>query len=101
MKIVRVPAHKGRFFEVLQTTDRSQTAVMTIAGGGDGGPEEIHAADQIIYIIEGEAVIRLGPRAHRVAAGSLVTIPACTRHHVSNPGETPLFFLSVYAPPEY
>jgi mannose-6-phosphate isomerase-like protein (cupin superfamily) len=28
-------------------------------------------------------------------------IPAGTRHHVRNPGSTPLFFVTVYAPPEY
>ena len=28
-------------------------------------------------------------------------IPAGTRHHVKNAGASPLFFLSVYSPPEY
>ena len=101
MEIARVPEHKGRFFEVLQTTARSQTAVMTIAPGEDGGPEETHEGDQIIYIIDGEAIVRLGPQSHRALAGSLLTIPAVTRHHVSNPGREPLFFLTVYAPPAY
>lgn len=37
---------------------------------------------------------------HR-GAGTLITIPAGTRHHVRNPGATPTFLLTVYAPPEY
>lgn len=39
MDIVDVFAHRGRFCEVLQETERSQTAVMTIAPGADAGPE--------------------------------------------------------------
>ena len=35
------------------------------------------------------------------AAGALVMIPARTRHHVTNAGEVPLFFVTVYAPPAY
>jgi len=50
MDVVYAPAHRGRFFEVLQQTERSQTAVMTIAPGEDGGPEEEHAGDQILYV---------------------------------------------------
>jgi mannose-6-phosphate isomerase-like protein (cupin superfamily) len=30
-----------------------------------------------------------------------VLIPAGERHHVRNPGPGSLFFLTVYAPPEY
>ncbi|MFN3468022.1 MAG: cupin domain-containing protein, partial [Candidatus Brocadiales bacterium] len=34
-------------------------------------------------------------------AGTLVTIPAGTHHYVRNEGDTPLFILTVYAPPVY
>ncbi len=38
--MVDIHRYRGRFFEVLQETGRSQTAVMTIEPGRDGGPEE-------------------------------------------------------------
>ena len=101
MKIERVFDYKGQFFRVLQETSRSQTAIMTIAPGADAGPEEVHEGDQIIYIVEGEAVVRLDGKEHRAGQGALLTIPARTRHHVRNPGKISLFFLTVYAPPEY
>jgi mannose-6-phosphate isomerase-like protein (cupin superfamily) len=101
MDVVDALAHRGRFFQVLQQTERSQTAVMTIAPGEDGGPEEEHGGDQIIYVVEGEAVVRIGAREHKAAAGALVMIPARARHHVRNPGAVPLFFVTVYAPPAY
>jgi mannose-6-phosphate isomerase-like protein (cupin superfamily) len=94
-------AHRGEFFRVLQQTSRTQSAVMTIAPGAEAGPEEEHGGDQIVYVLEGEAVVRIAGREHRAGAGTLLTIPAGASHHVRNPGATPLFFLSVYSPPEY
>ena len=52
-RVVDVFAHRGRFFGVLQETERSQTGVMTIAPGADAGPEEQHEGDQIIYGVGG------------------------------------------------
>jgi len=101
MDIRDIARYRGEFFRVLQQTERSQTAVMTIAAGQDAGPEETHRADQIIYIVEGEAVLRVDGDECRAGAGTLVVIPAGARHHVRNPGRKRLFLVSVYAPPEY
>jgi len=101
MDVVDALAHRGRFFRVLQQTARSQTAVMTIDPGADAGPEEEHGGDQIIYVVEGEVLVRIGETEHKAAAGALVMIPARTRHHVTNSGRVPLFFVTVYAPPAY
>jgi mannose-6-phosphate isomerase-like protein (cupin superfamily) len=99
--VVDVLAHRGQYFRVLQQTERSQTAVMTIRPGEDAGPAEEHPGDQIIYVVEGEAIVRIADREHRAGPGTLVTIPARTRHHVTNPGRVPLFFVTVYTPPAY
>ena len=62
-------AYRGRFFEVLQETERTQTAVMTIAPGQDGGPEETHAGDQVVFVVEGEAIVTSrGPRTRPARA---------------------------------
>ncbi len=99
--LVDITRYRGQFFAVLQETARSQTAVMTIGPGQDAGPEETHEADQIIYVVEGEATIRVEGVEHHAKAGGCVLIPAGARHHVTNPGAGPLFFLTVYAPPAY
>ena len=101
MEPVDIFAHKGGFFRVLQRTPRSQAAVMTIAPGGDAGPEEEHSGDQIIYIVDGRALVRVEGKKYHAGPGTLLTIPARTRHYVKNPGDTPVFFLTVYAPPVY
>lgn len=61
MELVEIFDYKGQFFRVLQRTPRSQTAVMTIAPRADAGPEEEHDGDQIICIVEGEAVTVYAP----------------------------------------
>jgi mannose-6-phosphate isomerase-like protein (cupin superfamily) len=99
--LVDINRFRGRFFHVLQETERSQTAVMTIGPGEDAGPEETHAADQIIYVVEGEATVRVERAEHRAGPGACVLIPAGARHHVRNAGSSPLFLLTVYAPPAY
>ena len=101
MQPVDIFDHKGGFFRVLQRTPQSQAAVMTIEPGGDAGPEEEHRGDQIIYIVEGEALVRVQDQEYHARPGTLLTIPARTRHFVKNPGATPVFFLTVYAPPVY
>ena len=98
---VDVYKHRGKFFEVLQQTERSQTAVMTLEPGLEAGPEETHLADQVIYVIEGEAAVRVAGKHHKAAAGALFMVPAGTPHHVANPGRVPLFLVTVYAPPAY
>ena len=101
MQPVDIFDHQGEFFRVLQRTSRSQVAVMTIEPGEDAGPEEEHGGDQIIYIIAGEALVRVQDQEYHAKPGMLLTIPARTRHFVKNPGATPVFFLTVYAPPVY
>jgi mannose-6-phosphate isomerase-like protein (cupin superfamily) len=101
MEPVGIFDHKGKFFRVLQRTSQSQAAVMTLAPGMDAGPEEEHHGDQLIYIVEGEALVRVKDQEYHAGPGTLLTIPARTRHYVKNAGAMPVFLLTVYAPPVY
>jgi mannose-6-phosphate isomerase-like protein (cupin superfamily) len=99
--LVHPAEYRGDFFRVLQSTAASQTAVMTVAPGQDAGPEEEHTGDQIVYVLEGQAEMRVGTERLSAGPGALVLIPAGVRHHARNAGATPLFFLTIYAPPVY
>ena len=101
MDVVDVFQHRGAFFRVLQQTKITQTAVMTIEPGGDAGPPERHDGDQIIYVIEGDASITIGAATKRCGTGALAVVPAGTEHHVKNAGGHPLFFVTIYSPPQY
>lgn len=101
MDVVNIFQHRGKYFNVLQGTQRSQTGVMTLGAGQDTGEGDVHSGDQVIYIVEGKALLRLGKEEVLAEAGTLIMIPAGTLHSVCNKGDTPLFILTVYAPPVY
>lgn len=98
---IDVTGHKGQFFTILAETDKSQIGVMTIKPGQDSGPEEIHSGDQIVYVIDGEAQVRLNGEEGKVISGQALIIPAGAQHHIYNCGQNQLFFLTIYAPPSY
>lgn len=101
MNPINIYDHKGAFFKVLQQTNLSQIGTMTIPAGQDGGPKETHSADQIFYVVEGEAEIDMAGTKHHLGGGSIITVPANTEHHVYNPGGNDLFVLTIYTPPQY
>lgn len=101
MDVVNIFQHRGKYFSILQGTQRSQAGVMTLGVGQDTGEGDVHSGDQVIYVVEGKAFLRLGKEEAVAEAGTLVTIPAGTHHYVRNEGDTPLFILTVYAPPVY
>jgi len=52
-------------------------------------------------VLKGQAEVAIGSERRQVGPGALVLVPARTLHHVRNSGPTPLFFLTLYAPPAY
>jgi mannose-6-phosphate isomerase-like protein (cupin superfamily) len=100
---------RGGFFDVLNSTERAQTVLHTVeAGRVAGGPNEHPDSDQVAFVVEGQAAIRLWhdgpdqpPREETCPPGTLVHIPADVQHWVKSVGAEELVLLSVYAPPEY
>lgn len=101
MKAKDTKKHKGEFFKILETTENSQTAVMTIEPGEDSGAHGIHPGDQVIYCIEGKGEIEIKEEKHPIKEGEFLTIPAKTKHKGYNTGEKDFFFITIYAPPAY
>lgn len=105
----RLEEAKGSFFHILHTTDRTQTAAMTVEPGREAGPAEVHEeSDQVFLIIEGEAQVRVWSRGQeeepderRLEPGAVLVVPAGVRHWVKSVGSKPLFFFTVYGPPAY
>jgi mannose-6-phosphate isomerase-like protein (cupin superfamily) len=89
------------FREVLATGPHSQVVVMNIAPGGEIG-EETHAdVDQVLVFVSGEGSAFLEGDEVRVGPGTLVQVPAGTRHNFVNTGSTDLRLYTVYAPPQH
>jgi mannose-6-phosphate isomerase-like protein (cupin superfamily) len=91
------------WFEVLQTTDRCQTAVMTLTAGGQSSEEtNVHEkSDQVLLVVEGEVHAEVGGKKQTLKAGDVCLIPAGTRHRFENAGKDRAVTFNVYSPPEY
>jgi mannose-6-phosphate isomerase-like protein (cupin superfamily) len=91
------------WFEVLQTTPRSQTAVMKLKPGQASGdePEAHKASDQVLLLVEGELSAEIAGARLRMKAGDVVIISPGIKHKFMNRGNEPAVTFSVYSPPEY
>jgi mannose-6-phosphate isomerase-like protein (cupin superfamily) len=95
-------ARANRWFrEVLSTGPHAQVVVMSIPAG-EGIGEEVHDdVDQVLVCVEGEGVAILEGQRSPVHPGSLVHVPAGTRHDLVNAGSGDLKLYTVYAPPQH
>lgn len=66
---------------------------------GHGAPAHIHAVEELLRIVAGEAEVRLGDEWRQVAAGASVLIPAGVVHGFRNIGDGPLQVLAILAEP--
>jgi mannose-6-phosphate isomerase-like protein (cupin superfamily) len=103
MMDVRNIGKASSWFEVLQTGERSQTAVMTLEPGAASGPTpNAHAqSEQVLLVVEGELEAEVAGEKRAMRKGDVVVIPPGVKHRFSNPGSDPAVTFSVYAPPEY
>jgi len=97
--IVALTRENAYFRQEILTNEHSQVVLMSVEPGDDVG-EETHDVDQVLVFVEGEGEsVRNGERG-RIGAGSLLSVPAGTRHNFINTGTTPLKLYTIYAPPE-
>jgi mannose-6-phosphate isomerase-like protein (cupin superfamily) len=96
--------HDARaWFQVLQTTARSQTAVMTLSADGQSSEEmNVHAkSDQVLLVVEGEVEAEVAGDKRHLRAGDSCIVPAGTKHRFKNAGKEKAVTFNVYSPPEY
>jgi len=87
-------------FQVLESTRRSQAAIMVLAPGertGDPGRSEHPQADQWLYVLSGEGEAVGEKERHILKPGTLLVIPAGQGHEIRNRGSEPLRTLNVYS----
>jgi mannose-6-phosphate isomerase-like protein (cupin superfamily) len=60
--------------------------------------EHSHAdTDELLYVVAGEAVLRVGGRDTRIEAGSYSLVPRGTTHSITRRGSNPIVLLSIEA----
>jgi mannose-6-phosphate isomerase-like protein (cupin superfamily) len=102
MKISNIYETK-EWFEVLETTARSQTAVMILKPGQPSSNEaNVHKkSDQAIFLLDGELHAEVDGKKRVMIKGDSCIIPAGTPHRFENLGADSAITFNVYSPPEY
>jgi mannose-6-phosphate isomerase-like protein (cupin superfamily) len=91
------------WFEVLQTSERSQTAMMTLGSGKSSGEKaEAHeGSDQVLLILEGELIGEVGDDHLSLKKGDVIMIPSGVKHRFTNRSRKRAVTFNVYSPPAY
>jgi mannose-6-phosphate isomerase-like protein (cupin superfamily) len=99
--IVARATQNQAFRREVVTGTHSQVVLMTIPSGGEIG-EEVHPdTDQTLVFVEGEGAAILAGETSQVHPGSLVFVPAGTKHNFRNTGSAELRLYTIYAPPHH
>jgi mannose-6-phosphate isomerase-like protein (cupin superfamily) len=61
-------------------------------------PEHFHTYDEVIYVVEGQGLMRAGLVERPVAAGTCIQLPARTVHCLENTGDGPMRIVAVFRP---
>jgi mannose-6-phosphate isomerase-like protein (cupin superfamily) len=90
-------------FKVLHTTERSQTAVMTLDPGESSSemPNTHPASDQVLVVLEGELLAEIDFKSGVLHKGDTVTVTAGVAHKFTNSAQERAITFNVYAPPAY
>ena len=91
------------WFQVFQTTDRTQTAMMSLEpGAATGEKAEAHdKSDQVLLVMDGELIGEVGDERPRLSKGDVIVIEAGTKHRFANASSKIAVTFNVYSPPAY
>ena len=90
------------FRKVLYTDKNVQLVVMSILPGEEIGEEVHDKEDQFLRVEQGTGKAILADVEHELGDGSVVIVPAGTKHNIINTGANKLLKLySLYMPPHH
>lgn len=88
------------FRRVLYTDRRSQLVVMSLLPGEEIG-EEVHEVDQFLRIEQGQGTAVLDGVSQAIGEGSVVLVPANTKHNIINGLQGSMKLYTLYMPPHH
>ena len=102
MKVANVHDMK-QWFQVLQTSGKSQVATMTLAPGKASGPRgnEHPDSEQVLLVVQGEVFAEIGDEKTTLRKGDVVVVPPGVAHRFVNHGGAKAVTFNVYSPPAY
>ena len=75
----------------------TELAVGALAPGGWLAPH-VHSFEEALYVLDGELILELDRRVHRLVRGDYALMPVGLRHTLANAGSKPIRFLSLNSP---
>jgi|SRR3989344_5693693 len=98
--IEKLSLENNNFRRVLYTDKNSQLVLMSLLAGEEIG-EEVHDVDQFLRVEKGTGVAILNGDSHDLADGSVVVVPAGTKHNIINTGFNSMKLYTLYMPPHH
>ena len=88
------------FRTVLYTDKNSQLVLMSLLAGEEIG-EEVHDVDQFLRVEKGTGTALVNDISHDIADGSVIIVPAGTKHNIINSGSGSMKLYTLYMPPHH
>ena len=68
---------------------------------GHGAPTHLHAVEEVLHVLDGQAEVWIGDDRATLTSGQLVIVPAGRKHGFSNTGTSMLHIQSTLASPVF
>jgi mannose-6-phosphate isomerase-like protein (cupin superfamily) len=68
---------------------------------GQGAPTHLHAVEEVLHVLDGQAEVWIGDARATLTSGQLVVVPAGRKHGFSNTGTSVLHIQSTLASPVF
>ncbi len=98
--IEKLSLENDNFRKVLYTDKNSQLVLMSLLAGEEIG-EEVHDVDQFLRVEKGSGTAILSDISHDLADGSVIIVPAGTKHNIINTGSEAMKLYTLYMPPHH
>lgn len=98
--IEKLSLENKNFRKVLYTDKNSQLVLMSLLPGEEIG-EEVHDVDQFLRVEKGTGTAILSDVSHDIADGSVIIVPAGTKHNIINTGSEAMKLYTLYMPPHH
>lgn len=89
------------FRKVLYTDKRCQLVLMSLRPGEEIGMETHPKNDQFLRIEQGTGEAILNGESHKLGDGSVVIVPAGTKHNIINSSTESMKLYTLYMPPHH
>jgi len=98
--IEKLSLENDNFRKVLYTDKNTQLVLMSLLTGEEIG-EEVHDVDQFLRVEKGTGTAIMSDISHGLTDGSIIIVPAGTKHNVINTGPDSMKLYSLYMPPHH